>query len=38
MSSHIMSDVEKVCQRVAVIRQGEIVTIEEVEELRHKAG
>src|ERR1700730_5974622 len=38
MSSHIMSDVEKVCQRVAVIRQGEIVTIEEVEKLRHKAG
>src|SRR6202521_4461397 len=38
MSSHIMSDVEKICQRVAVIRQGEIVTIEEVEKLRQKAG
>jgi ABC-2 type transport system ATP-binding protein len=38
MSSHIMSDVEKVCQRVAVIRRGEIVTIEEVEKLRQKAG
>ena len=38
MSSHIMSDVEKVCQRVAVIRQGEIVTVEEVEKLRQKAG
>jgi ABC-2 type transport system ATP-binding protein len=38
MSSHIMSDVEKVCQRVAVIRQGEIVTTEEVEKLRQKAG
>src|SRR5437868_5648268 len=38
MSSHIMSDVEKVCQRVAVIRQGEIVTIEEVEALREKGG
>jgi len=38
MSSHIMSDVEKVCQRVAVIRQGEIATIEEVEKLRQKAG
>src|SRR5579859_4503373 len=38
MSSHIMSDVEKVCQRVAVIRQGEIVTVEEVEALRQKAG
>lgn len=38
MSSHIMSDVEKVCQRVAVIRKGEIVTIEEVGTLREKAG
>ena len=38
MSSHIMSDVEKVCRRVAVIRQGEIVTIAEVEKLRQKAG
>ncbi|HKF35305.1 MAG TPA: ABC transporter ATP-binding protein [Ktedonobacteraceae bacterium] len=38
MSSHIMSDVEKVCQRVGVIRQGEIVTVEEVEKLREKAG
>jgi ABC-2 type transport system ATP-binding protein len=38
MSSHIMSDVERVCGRVAVIRQGELVTIEEVEKLRQKAG
>jgi len=38
MSSHIMSDVEKVCQRVAVIRQGELVTVEKVETLRQKAG
>src|SRR5256886_1256564 len=38
MSSHIMSDVEKVCQRVAVIRNGELVTVEEVEKLREKAG
>src|SRR5579884_2835312 len=38
MSSHIMSDVEKVCQRVAVIRQGELVTVEAVEALRQKAG
>jgi len=38
MSSHIMSDVEKVCQRVGVIRQGELVTVEEVEKLREKAG
>ena len=38
MSSHNMSEVEKVCHRVAVIRQGELVTIEEVEALREKAG
>jgi ABC-2 type transport system ATP-binding protein len=38
MSSHIMSDVEKVCQRVAVIRRGELVTLEAVEALREKAG
>jgi ABC-2 type transport system ATP-binding protein len=38
MSSHIMGDVEKVCQRVAVIRSGELVTVEEVEALREKAG
>lgn len=38
MSSHIMSDVEKVCQRVAVIRSGELVTLETVEALREKAG
>lgn len=38
MSSHIMSDVEKVCQRVAVIRSGELITVEAVEALREKAG
>lgn len=38
MSSHIMSDVEKICQRVAVIRKGELVTVEAVETLREKAG
>ncbi len=38
MSSHIMSDVEMVCQRVAVIRRGELVTVEKVETLRQKAG
>lgn len=38
MSSHIMSDVEKVCRRVAVIRSGELVTVETVEALREKAG
>src|SRR5436190_4392322 len=38
MSSHIMSEVEKVCHRIAVIRKGELVTVEEVETLRENAG
>lgn len=38
MSSHIMSEVEKICQRVAIIRQGELVTVEAVDALREKAG
>jgi ABC-2 type transport system ATP-binding protein len=38
MSSHIMSDVEKICGRVAVIRAGELVAVETVDSLRHKAG
>ena len=38
MSSHIMSDVEKICQHVAIIRRGELVTVETVESLRQKAG
>jgi ABC-2 type transport system ATP-binding protein len=38
MSSHIMSEVERICHRVAVIRRGELVTVEEVETLREKAG
>ena len=38
MSSHIMSDVEKTCQRVAVIRAGELVAVERIEVLRQRAG
>ncbi|MGZ3583407.1 MAG: ATP-binding cassette domain-containing protein, partial [Ktedonobacterales bacterium] len=38
MSSHILSEVERTCQRVAVIRNGELVAIEEVERLRERAG
>jgi beta-exotoxin I transport system ATP-binding protein len=38
MSSHILSEVERICQRVAVIRQGELVAIEEIERLRERAG
>jgi ABC-2 type transport system ATP-binding protein len=38
MSSHILSDVEKTCQRVAVIRGGELVAVESIERLRERAG
>src|SRR5215471_16708427 len=38
MSSHILGDVEKTCQRVAVIRSGELVAVEEIERLRERAG
>lgn len=38
MSSHILGEVERTCQRVAVIREGELVAIEEIERLRERAG
>jgi ABC-2 type transport system ATP-binding protein len=38
MSSHMLSEVERVCHRVAVIRAGELVAVEEVERLRERAG
>ena len=36
MSSHILPEVEQVCDRVGLIRDGEMVAVENVEELRHK--
>jgi ABC-2 type transport system ATP-binding protein len=38
MSSHVLSDVEKVCNRVAIIKEGSIVAEEQVEALRQKSG
>jgi ABC-2 type transport system ATP-binding protein len=38
MSSHVLSDVEKVCNRVAIIKEGGIVAEEKVEELTKKSG
>ena len=34
LSSHILSEAESVCGRVAIIRQGEIVALESIEHLR----
>ncbi len=38
MSSHVLSEVEKVCNRVAIIKEGMIVAEEKVEDLRSKSG
>ncbi|MBD3196154.1 MAG: ATP-binding cassette domain-containing protein [Candidatus Lokiarchaeota archaeon] len=37
-SSHILSEVEKICDRVAIIRKGRIVTEEKIENLKKKKG
>lgn len=34
MSSHVLSEVERWCQRVAIIRQGSVVVVEDVATLR----
>jgi ABC-2 type transport system ATP-binding protein len=36
LSSHILSEVETVCRRVAIVKQGEIVALETIENLRDK--
>lgn len=37
LSSHILGEVEKTCHRVAIIREGRIVTVDRVEALRDLA-
>ncbi|HMA82618.1 MAG TPA: ABC transporter ATP-binding protein [Candidatus Thermoplasmatota archaeon] len=37
-SSHILSEVEKICDRVAIIRKGNIVALERIEDLKRKKG
>jgi len=36
MSSHVLSEVERVCDRVAIIRGGRIALLEVVEDLKRK--
>ncbi len=38
MSSHNLAEVQKVCDRVGIIRDGSMIVIEEVDTLRRKAG
>ncbi len=37
LSSHVMSEVERVCQSVAIIRHGEIVAVEDVAKLKARS-
>jgi ABC-2 type transport system ATP-binding protein len=34
LSSHILPEVEKVCDRVGIIREGRLVTVENIEEMK----
>ena len=36
LSSHVLSEVETVCRRVAILKEGEIVALETIENLRNK--
>jgi ABC-2 type transport system ATP-binding protein len=38
MSSHVLSEVERLCNRIGVIREGEIVLLSTVEEARRRSG
>jgi ABC-type multidrug transport system ATPase subunit len=38
MSSHVLSEVERLCDRIAVIRKGEIVLLSTVDEARRLSG
>jgi ABC-2 type transport system ATP-binding protein len=38
MSSHVLSEVERLCDRIGVIRDGEMVLLSTVEEARRRSG
>jgi ABC-2 type transport system ATP-binding protein len=37
-SSHVLSEVDKICDRVGIIRDGNLVALEDVETLKNKMG
>jgi ABC-2 type transport system ATP-binding protein len=37
MSSHVLSEVERVCDRIAVLRRGNLALVASVEQVRHLA-
>ncbi|MFW6276586.1 MAG: ABC transporter ATP-binding protein [Bacteroidota bacterium] len=36
-SSHVLSEVQKLCSRVAIIKNGEVITVESIEKLRERS-
>ena len=38
LSSHLLGDVDKVCDRVGIIREGALITLESVDTLKQKKG
>ena len=38
LSSHILSEVDRVCDRVGIIKEGNLITLENVETLKQKRG
>jgi len=37
-SSHVLSEIDKICDRVAIVRDGALVTLEDIETLKRKQG
>lgn len=37
-SSHILSEVDRICDRVGIIRNGKMVALEDIDTLKHKTG
>jgi ABC-2 type transport system ATP-binding protein len=37
MSSHVLSEVQRVCSRIAVLRKGDLAVVAPVDEVRHRA-
>ncbi|WP_436931725.1 ABC transporter ATP-binding protein [Halosimplex halobium] len=38
LSSHVLSEVRRICDRVAILREGRLVTTERIEDLLHRTG
>ncbi|MEL7207828.1 MAG: hypothetical protein AAGK32_06280 [Actinomycetota bacterium] len=37
LSSHVLDEVERTCDRVGIIREGRLITVDEVRELRRRS-